>query len=643
MKFPCWSEYDSVYDGVELEMHIVDHCNLNCAGCNHFCSLAEPFYISIESFTDQLKLVKEKIPSLKWLMLLGGEPTLHPQLLDLCIIARNLFPDITIEILSNGKDLSKVIDKAEEFDKLNICFTIARYDIKYNEQDIKDFCKFKNNTRSWGRESFTQTLVDISGSQDMNDKFFNKCHHQLPCFTLQDYKIYECPFAAHIRHFIKKFHVDIPEVEWSDYIPLKELTLDKLEHFAYQPKNICKYCKTGENWIWHLSDGSFNEYTKSLIELYFEDYEKYESIKRLNSLKVKDEVLENVDPNFGLSLSSENKVKFNGKLDIIIPYYTLTNSQINQLLISLKKQTIINDCMIYLISDNSPVESIVIQQFKGQRDLNVMYLKNTERKGPGVARNKGIENSFNKYMIFIDSDDYLFDPNSLEQIYKMLSLYNYDVVATKRQSINGELYNQVDYACSRKFLNQYNIRFGNYFLHEDLLFTYQLNIYNAKIFNSSFNGTIYERNNVFNLSSTTDSKDKIISKYFTLYKICDRFKEGFDNNSQQLFIERLLNQFADIKHEEQITSIEILNYPELVENIYYILIKSLQLIKEKININKLHPLLKTFLNDQFIINGSTATNFKQLERKVQNNFKKNCSNNLYLYPIILELEGRSIK
>jgi hypothetical protein len=52
MKYPCWSEYDSVYDGVELEMHIVDHCNLNCAGCNHFCSLAEPFYISIESFTD---------------------------------------------------------------------------------------------------------------------------------------------------------------------------------------------------------------------------------------------------------------------------------------------------------------------------------------------------------------------------------------------------------------------------------------------------------------------------------------------------------------------------------------------------------------------------------------------------------------
>ena len=252
MKYPCWSEYDSVYDGIELEMHVVDHCNLNCAGCNHFCSLADPFFISLESFSDQLQLVKEKIPSLRWLMLLGGEPTLHPQLLELCEIARELFPDITIEILSNGKDLSKVVKQKEQFDKLNILFTIARYDIEYDEDMVEEMCQMKNNNRSWGRESFTQTLVDITGSQDMNTSFFKNCHHQLPCFTLQDYKIYECPFAAHVRHFSKKFH--IPSIEGSDYLSLRTLTLDQLEEFAYQPKNVCKYCKPGVNWIWHLSD-----------------------------------------------------------------------------------------------------------------------------------------------------------------------------------------------------------------------------------------------------------------------------------------------------------------------------------------------------------------------------------------------------
>lgn len=60
----------------------------------------------------------------------------------------------------------------------------------------------------------------------MNETFFKNCHHQLPCFTLRDYKIYECPFAAHIIAFKKKFNVDIPEIEGIDYLNLKTLTLD---------------------------------------------------------------------------------------------------------------------------------------------------------------------------------------------------------------------------------------------------------------------------------------------------------------------------------------------------------------------------------------------------------------------------------
>jgi hypothetical protein len=76
--------------------------------------------------------------------------------------------------------------------------------------------------------------------------------------------------------------------------------------------------------LWHLSDRSFDEYTKTLIELYFTDYEKYEKIKSLTPLSISNEVLTNVDPNFGLGLLGSNKIKFNGKLDIIIPYYTIT-------------------------------------------------------------------------------------------------------------------------------------------------------------------------------------------------------------------------------------------------------------------------------------------------------------------------------
>lgn len=49
---PYDSEYKSVYAGVTIEIHIVDHCNLQCAGCNHFANIAEKNYISLEDFTN---------------------------------------------------------------------------------------------------------------------------------------------------------------------------------------------------------------------------------------------------------------------------------------------------------------------------------------------------------------------------------------------------------------------------------------------------------------------------------------------------------------------------------------------------------------------------------------------------------------
>jgi hypothetical protein len=52
MRYPLRSDWESVYDGFELEIHIVDHCNLNCAGCNHFTALAKEYYIEKELLID---------------------------------------------------------------------------------------------------------------------------------------------------------------------------------------------------------------------------------------------------------------------------------------------------------------------------------------------------------------------------------------------------------------------------------------------------------------------------------------------------------------------------------------------------------------------------------------------------------------
>ena len=129
-------EYKSIYEGITIEMHIVDHCNLNCANCNHFAPLANNWFINLKDFEAQIQELKNNIPNVKRLILLGGEPTLHPDLLSICKIARNLYPDIPIEILSNGIFVTKILEQEKDFKPLNISFRFCSYPGYTNYKDI---------------------------------------------------------------------------------------------------------------------------------------------------------------------------------------------------------------------------------------------------------------------------------------------------------------------------------------------------------------------------------------------------------------------------------------------------------------------------------------------------------------------------
>lgn len=36
-----------------IEIHVVDHCNLNCAHCDNFAPIAKPWYITPGNFKEQ--------------------------------------------------------------------------------------------------------------------------------------------------------------------------------------------------------------------------------------------------------------------------------------------------------------------------------------------------------------------------------------------------------------------------------------------------------------------------------------------------------------------------------------------------------------------------------------------------------------
>ncbi|MBR6072393.1 MAG: glycosyltransferase family 2 protein [Acholeplasmatales bacterium] len=125
-------------------------------------------------------------------------------------------------------------------------------------------------------------------------------------------------------------------------------------------------------------------------------------------------------------------------LDIIIPQYSEDDLTIKPLLDSINNQvnvdfsnvkiTIVNDCSNVLLSDDF---------LKGYDKLNISYIRNDFNTGPGLARQKGIDNTNCDFIMFCDSDDTLYDDKVLMIIMDFISKNEPDYLVTNIM-IEGE-------------------------------------------------------------------------------------------------------------------------------------------------------------------------------------------------------------
>ena len=101
---------------LNFEVSLCEHCNLNCQSCNHFSPLAEKKYIDVNELDKDLcRLVELFGEDIGRVVLMGGEPLLHPNLEAVMQVFRKHIKKSTIYFISNGlcfpkMDLFKVKD-----------------------------------------------------------------------------------------------------------------------------------------------------------------------------------------------------------------------------------------------------------------------------------------------------------------------------------------------------------------------------------------------------------------------------------------------------------------------------------------------------------------------------------------------------
>lgn len=121
-------------------------------------------------------------------------------------------------------------------------------------------------------------------------------------------------------------------------------------------------------------------------------------------------------------------------ISIVIPVYN-AEKYLDRCLTSLVEQTK-KEIEIIIINDGSTDNSEkVIKKFKDDR---IKYIKN-ENQGIGKTRNIGIKESIGKYLMFIDSDDYI-EKDACELLYNKAEKEKLDLVICDfyREKENGD-------------------------------------------------------------------------------------------------------------------------------------------------------------------------------------------------------------
>ena len=236
---------------IRFEVHLAEHCNLNCYACNNFSSIAKPELVDPEEFKRDFERMGEIFANkCERIYLLGGEPLLHTEINTLMEIARKNFPEGDISVFTNGLLLMKMADSFWQTCRdNNIGIIISAYPIKLDIEGIKSIAaKFGVKLNyAWGDSSAMHDMFDITPLNlkgDSNIKLnFGICKRAVNCITLSHGKLFTCSFIPHVHHF-NEFFGEHVEVCPQDYVNIyDDVSAEEVLARMSEPIPACRYCQ----------------------------------------------------------------------------------------------------------------------------------------------------------------------------------------------------------------------------------------------------------------------------------------------------------------------------------------------------------------------------------------------------------------
>lgn len=248
-----------------IEVHLVDHCNLNCKGCSHFSPIADKWFIDPNKYLRDIKQLKKLFSKIRLIRLMGGEPLLHPDLERILFQTRAVFPKADIRIATNGVLLDQMSDSFWKACKTNsIVIDLTLYPpVKYKLKILTRLTLAKKVRLTIRRPKYFYAFYNSQGKPDLtaeNQKCVSLFHI---CPNLRNGRIYSCPIPAYVLFFNKRFGTAIPSDGYVD-IFAPNLTGWDVKKALQKFPSACRYCTCRwhkiPKFIWAPSNKTMTEW-----------------------------------------------------------------------------------------------------------------------------------------------------------------------------------------------------------------------------------------------------------------------------------------------------------------------------------------------------------------------------------------------
>lgn len=225
-----------------LETNVTLACQLKCVGCNHFTIIrksaerADPDQIG-RDLTALGKVARTAI----WAAL-GGEPLLHPQLVEILDTVRATGVADMIEVWSNGLLLRKQGPRFwQSFDKLVVSVypdKLTDEDLLYIYRTAKEHGRQIEFKDARGDGYFRTLLYERLATEAEARAIYQGCWYRTYCHVVDWGYFYRCCTSP----FVPPLILGLPK--GTDGIPLEGLTEERLAAYLHQeqPPASCYRC-----------------------------------------------------------------------------------------------------------------------------------------------------------------------------------------------------------------------------------------------------------------------------------------------------------------------------------------------------------------------------------------------------------------